>query len=255
MDFSFIEDEAVREKAVATFKAEQERANEEFQAKLDEEVGGLKNKVEELLGEKKTIQEQLQAFGEIKDPQKALEALQFLQENEDARLIKEGRVDELVSKRTSDMKLEHEKQVEELTTKLQEVSGSAAQFQSLYENKMRDDEIRNLAIKAGVLPVAINDVLLRASQIFALGKDASIEARTKDGKLLKDESGNVITPTTWIEGLKESSPHYWPTSEGTGARGGGGGVDGDILDRLATLAKQGKMKEYNELREKMKAGK
>jgi hypothetical protein len=69
---------------------------------------------------------------------------------------------------------------------------------------------------------------------------------------MKDDAGNVITPVTWIEGLKESSPHYWPSSAGAGNRGGNtGAMDGDVMERLAALAGAGKMEEYNALRKKM----
>jgi hypothetical protein len=99
MDFEFIEDEGLRAKAKEAFETQMQKTNEKFKLQMDEEVSGLKTKVDELLGEKKTIQEQLAKFGDITDPEKAAEALKFLQENEDAQLIKDGKIEAIIQPR------------------------------------------------------------------------------------------------------------------------------------------------------------
>ncbi len=252
--FDFIEDEDARAQAIAAHEELIKATNESLQAQIDEAVAGLQNKNQELLGEKKTIAEKLATFKDITDPEKALEALKFINENEDAQLIKDGKVDELISKRTSVMRIEHENAVNELKTQLQEAATGASTFQNLYETKVMDDAMRLEAIKAGVRPEAVEDVLLRAKSIYTLDASGVPEARDVNGNLRKNDKENVLTPSVWMEDLKTTSPHYWPSSEGVGAVGGNITNSADLTAKLADLAARGKMPEYRALRAKMAAG-
>ncbi len=252
MDFSFIEDADQRAQAEKTYEAEMKAVTEDIDGKISEAVAGLKTKNDELLGEKKTIQEKLQKFADIKDPEEAIKALKFINESEEAQMIRDGKFDELLEKRTSTMRLEHENAVTELADKVAELTDGKTKYKGLYQTKIMDDALREVATKAGVRPEAVTDVLLRAKTMFSLGADGSVEARDANGKLLKNDDGNVVTPSVWMEGLKEVSPHYWPSSEGSGARGGNITGDADTTDRLAALAKSGDMKGFRELRDKMK---
>lgn len=251
MKFDFIEDVDLRQKAEEAYEAEMKATTESIDAKIQEAVEGLKAKNEELLSEKKTIQEKLQRFSEIKDPEKALEALKFINESEEAQMIRDGKFDELLEKRTSTMRLEHEQTLNELTSQLEEIAGSKDKYKNLYQTKIMDDTLREVAVKAGVITEAIPDLLLNAKSLFSLGKDGSVEARTSDGKLMKNEDGNVLTPAVWVESLKSSRPHYWPRSEGVGARGGNITGDADTTEKLAAYAKAGNMAAYRKLRAKM----
>lgn len=252
MDFEFIEDEDQRSKAIQAYEAQMEELNKGVAAKIEEEVAGLKAKNEELLGEKKTIAEKLAEFSDIKDPEAAKKAIEFLEQSDEARMIQEGKFDELLEKRTSNMRLEHEKSIKEVTEKYDEVAKNSSRYQTMYEDKMRDDELRAVATRAGVRLEAVTDVLLRGAQMFKLGKDGTIEARDVKGSLLKNESGAVVTPTVWIEGLKEQSPHYWPQTEGAGARGGSSNTSsGDLMEQLDQAVRSGNHAKYRELREKL----
>ena len=251
MKFDFITDENVRKQAEEAYDAEKKAHKEDIDSKISEAVSGLQSKNEELLGEKKTIQEKLQKFAEIDDPQKALEALKFINESEEAQMIRDGKFDELLEKRTSSMRVEHDTAVTELADKLAEITEGKTKYKGLYQTKIMDDALRAVAIKAGVRQEAVTDVLLRAKTLFSLGKDGSVEARNADGKLIKDDDGNVVTPSTWLESMKTTSPHYWPSSSGSGAIGGNITGDADTTERLAALAKKGDMVGYRALRKKM----
>jgi len=250
--FDFITDEAVRAKAEETFNKQIEEVNKSVSSKIEEAVAGLQSKNTELLSEKKSFQEKLAKFAEITDPEKALEALKFINENEDAQLIRDGKVNELIEKKTSQMRIDHETALKVLQEQLAETSNMATTYKSQFEKKMIDDSLREFAIKAGVRSEALVDVLSRGGHVFKLANDGTVEARDAKGNLLKNDEGNVVTPSVWIEGLKTGSPHYWPPSTGADARGGGYGDNSDVMTKLAEYAKAGKMKEFNELRAKMK---
>jgi len=249
--FEFIEDEAVRAKAVEAYDVQLKEVTDGVQGKIDEAITGLQNKNQELLGEKKTIQEKLATFANIDDPEKALEALKFINENEDAQLIKDGRVSELIEKRTSTMRIDHDTAIKDLADKLEEASGGQVKYKGLYETKVMDDALRAVSMQAGVRQEAVVDILLRAKDLFTLDSKGVVEARDSGGNLRKNDDGNVMTPAVWLEDLKASSPHFWPPSEGSGATGAHITIDADTTAKLADLAKKGDMNGYRKLRKAM----
>lgn len=248
MDFSFIEDKAVRAKVEETFSNQlTSEVDSKIEAALTEQTLGLKNKNEELKREKLELAEVLK---DIKDPEAAKAALKFLEENEDAKLIKDGKIEELLEKKTSKLRSDHESKILELQQQLEEASHVGTSFKSMFETKMVEDEIRAAALKADVRPEALFDIMTRANSIFSFGEDGSVEARDKDGGLKKVKDDIVMTPDNWIESLKDTAPHYWPASVGAGATGVGGSA-GDVMKKLESLASAGKMEDYRKLRDKM----
>lgn len=247
MNFDFIEDESIRIQAQEKYKESVSKLTADIDAKIEEATSGLKSKNEELLDEKKKIQQTLKNFENI-DPEKAREALQFLDNNEDAQLIKDGKIEEVIDKRTSQLRNDHEAAVAELKNALNEASQEGTTFKTLYQTKMIEDSLRDAAIKAKVRPEAITDILIRGREVFLLAEDGSVEARDSEGKLRKTKDEKVLTPSNWVDGLKEIAPHYWPNSEGVGASGGHVGDADDFQAKLSRAASTGNMKEYRRLR-------
>ncbi len=252
MDFDFIIDEEQRAKAIEVYESSVAELKDKFKLQLDEEVSGLKSKNAELLDEKKKIEKKLREFEDF-DFDAATEALEFLENNKDAQLIKDGRVEELIEKKTSALRSDHEAIVGELNSKLKEAMSRGDKYENLYRTKMVEDALREAAVKAKVRPEAITDILLHGRNIFSLADDGSIEARGDDGKLLKTEDDKVLTTTNWIESLKKTSPHYWPDSRGVGADGGGIRGD-DLAAAIARAAESGNHAEYRRLRKKQMRG-
>lgn len=255
MEFSFIEDEELRTQAETQYKAEKEEEDKLIQAKIDKAVEGLSSKNDELLSEKKKIQEKLQEFSQITDPQKALDAIKFLEENAEAQLIRDGKIDELIAKKTSVMRSDHESAVKELQSRLNELTEVSSEYKTKFQTKVIEDALRNEAVKAGVLPQAVEDILMRGKSVFSLAADtAEVEARDANGNLLKNDKDIVITPKVWVESLKNISPHYWPQSMSAGAFPGSSSSS-DVAAQLEALAKKGDFAGYRKLREKMTAKK
>lgn len=252
MDFDFITDEEQRAKAIELYESSIAELNDQFKLKLDEEVGGLKSKNAELLDEKKKVEQKLKEFEDF-DFDAANEALEFLENNKDAQLIKDGKVEELIEKKTSALRSDHEAIVSELNSKLKEESERGNKYENLYRTKMVEDALREAAIAAKVRPEAITDVLLHGRNIFSLADDGTVEARGEDGKLLKTADDKVLTTANWIESLKKTSPHYWPGSKGAGAEGGGDSGD-DLATAIQRAADTGNHAEYRRLRKKQQQG-
>lgn len=252
-DFSFIEDEAIREKALESANSVLTEVKDQHKLQLDEEVNGLKSKNAEILDEKKKADKRLKELEDF-DFDKAREAMEFLENNKEAQMIKDGKTEELIEKKLSQVRSDHEAQLGEINQTLQSEVERANTYEGLYKTKMVEDSLREAATSAKVRPEAITDILLHGRNVFSLAEDGSVEARDKDGKLKKTVDDKVLTPFNWIEGLKKSSPHYWPDSVGAGARGGGQGDEGDLTAALNKAAASGNMAEYRRLRAKQRQG-
>jgi DNA-directed RNA polymerase subunit F len=251
--FDHIEDKEVRAQVIEAHEAELKAAREtmmtDLEKKIEEATSGLKNKNKELLDEKKKIQETLKNFENI-DPEKAKEALEFLETNAEAQMIKEGKINELIDRKTSQMKSDHEAALAEVMANLEETSTKATTFEKLYKTKMIEDGLRDAAVKAKVRTEAVDDIILRGKREFSLAQDGTIEARDHDGKLKKTLDDKVLTPSNWIDGLKKTSPHYWPDSTGIGARGRYSTDPNDYNAALADAARSGDINAYRKLRKK-----
>ncbi len=275
--FDFIEDEDLRSKVESTFTTKLEDVKtstktalqDELKTKIEDAVNGLKTKNKELLAEKKKIQESLKNYADL-DPERAREAIDFLEKNKDAQLIKDGKIDELIDRRTASIKedytaklseyekrigetqQEYEERLEKLQTDLEKKATAAKTYETLYKTKVVEDTLRDAAVAAGVRPEAIDDILLRGKSTFTLGKDGTLEARDSDGKLVKDEEGSLVKPDTWLENMKKTKPHYWGDSVGTGATGSSARVrSDDLLEKLNKAAEKGDMETFRKIRAQM----
>jgi hypothetical protein len=250
-DFTFIEDSELREKVENVHKLEVDDLTVNFSNKLKSEVEdavtGLKDKNSEILGEKKKLQEAIKAYEGL-DAKAAREAMEFFEKNKDAEFLKDGTMDDLIEKKVSALKSDHEATMGELSSKLEETSTQAKSYKNLYESKVIEDALREAALAAKVRPEALTDIILRGRGIFSLDANKNVEARDAEGKLAKTGDDKVLTTKNWIEGLRETSPHYWPGSEGAGAFGGTPGSSDDLTARLKDAADKGNMKEYRRLR-------
>ena len=207
-------------------------------------VADLKTKNEEIIGEKKKLQDLLTKFGDM-DVDAAKKAMDFLSKNETAQLIADGKFDEVLASHTDKLKADYQEKIDALTTERDGAFTERDTHKSRFEVSIVDSEIRKLAVKEGVLSDALEDVLARARSIFSYGDDGTVEARTASGELLKIED-KLVTPASWIKTLPR---HYWPASEGTGAEGGG---MSDNEARLASAAASGDHAAYRKLRKAKK---
>lgn len=253
--FDFIEDADLREKVENAHKLEVDELTinltNSAKTQVEEAVTGLKTKNQQILDEKKALDAKMKLF-EGYDPKIVKEATEFYTKNKDAEFLKDGTVDELIEKKVSQLTSDFETQLTELNTNLTTAQKHGQTYQQLFEGKTIDDGVRAEAIKAGMLPTAVEDAVLRGRSIFSLDANKQIEARDSEGKLAVTEDKKVLTTKNWIEGLKETSPHYWPNSAGAGAFGGSGNSESDFQAKLAALADAGDAESYRKLRDSKK---
>jgi hypothetical protein len=254
MAFDFIEDVELRTKVESEVgnmtAAMKDELGKSLQAEIDKATAALKSNNQKLLDEKKKIQDR---FKDITDPDEALKAMKLINENEEMQMFRDGKFEDVIQRRLSSVTTQHEEAVKELTTKFETTEMTATKYRSLFQDLVIDNQLRSAAAKAGILPAAMEDVLNKGRNIFAVAEDErSVESRDHNGKLRKTEDDKVLTPENWIEGLKRQSPHYWPPSQAAGFTPGGGTSADDLEVQIQAAAKSGNSKLFRELREKQR---
>jgi len=218
--FDFIENTEQREKAENLHKIEVDQLTVDLtnanKVTTEEAVAGLKTKNAEILDEKKTLSDNLKKF-EGYDPEAVKVATDFYTKN---------------------------------SVNLTAAQKSSNEYQGLFESKVIDDGVRAAAVKAGMIDTAVEDAVLRGRGVFSLDTNKMIEARDAEGKLAISSDKKVLTTENWVEDLKETSPHYWPPSQGAGATGGKIGPESDKATKLQALADAGDVTAYRAMRDK-----
>lgn len=179
----------------------------------DDDVAGLRAKRDELLDGQRKLKDQIKQFEGI-DPERARKLEQQLAENEEARLIADGKIDEVLNKRTERMQADFERKLTEAQTEAEKARERAKKF----TGRAFSDELRTAASKVGLVDSAVPDAVNRAAELFAVDDDGKVVAR--DGVL--DEKGQPLTPETWLASMREQAPHWFPTPKGGGAPGSNG---------------------------------
>ena len=201
----------VKAKLLAEIQASQKAA-------IDTEVSGLKAKRDELLAKI--------AGAKGGDDMEAMKLMmKQLNDQREGELLKAGKIDELIK-----LKLEAETnglntqiaQSDELTKKLQDdlSFSQAANIKMQIENGMRmaAGEVKDFN------QTATPDLLGRAANTWQM-KDGAMIAFDGEKQLFNKEA-KPITPTEWIEGMRETAPHFFGKPSGAGAKGGDGSAEG-----------------------------
>jgi hypothetical protein len=194
-------------------------------------VSGLKAKNDELLGKLKNSSEQLKSFEGI-DPVKTREMIARFENDAEAKLIAEGKMSEVIEKRTERLRADYEKKLSDASALAQAQAERAKAFQG----RVLDDALRAAAAKAGLHQYAVDDALLRGRSMFSLDANGDAVQLGPDGQPVLGKDGKTIfSPIEWLDGMKETAPHWFPaTASGGGAQGGrGAGNGGKTLNRAA----------------------
>ena len=189
------------------------RSEEIASERIEEARATLIKKNEELLSEKKKIQEQLESGveGGLKPGSKAFQSAIDEHVQEALKPVQE----QLSAK---------DKQIEELTGAVEQEKGRFIQMKI-------GDAIGSAFVKNEFAqPSAKDDVVERGLKMFR-EEDGKIVARDSKNNLVLGKDGNAITPEAWVSGLTTTHPHYFKAMQGSGAAGGQGGAAGASYTR------------------------
>ncbi|MEA2174116.1 MAG: hypothetical protein QOD00_1708 [Blastocatellia bacterium] len=199
---------------------------EDFEWDDKEELSGA---LERERKERKDAKAALERFKDL-DPDKAREALDKLQKLEEKKLMDKGEFDRLLTKRKEEFDLAEA-----------ELKRQLAERDSRLDNYELINPIRDAALKAGVLPEDIEDVLKITSHRFKLDENRKPVVLDKDG----DVSSALTVEKFWAEEFKTQKPKFYGASgaggSGAPAGGTGGGSGGaktvkrDAFEKMAPV--------------------
>jgi len=216
--------EEVDEKFHVLYKGDDENGwaleldDQDFKTKLDE----FRTNNRQLFNDKKQLEESLAAFKDI-DPEKykeATEALAVINQMEEGRLIKEGKLDEVLKRRTEAMQAEFERQLAAKDSAISEAQGIKEQYQTqLAQVKVQQAALESLGKIGHVRSTAQQDVLNRANFLWTVDDSGNLVAR-ENGEAVFGKDGNALGMDEWAKDLLDGAPHLFEAA-------GGGGSDGN----------------------------
>lgn len=196
---------------------------------LEVEGAVSKNKLDEFRNNNVQLLKDLERFKDL-DPVKYNEMLKQQRLIDEKKLIDAGDVDKVVELRVGQMKSTYETQIAELTNTN---NVSKRQLESL----LIDSAVRDAAIKSGIQPTAVEDVLLRAKSAFQI-KDGHAVPMDPSGNIVYGKDGTTpMSVADWTVSLKKQAPHLFMGSSGGGAQGSGGSGSGVDMSKLTPTQK------------------
>ena len=198
-------------------------------AAVKEATSGLTGNRDEILGEKKALQTKLDEMSNTwkdLDPEAVRNIMGRLENDEETKLLAEGKMDEVITRRTERLQADHVKQMSNLETKLAEaVAFGETQGGTVKQLKV-EGGLRQAATEHGLVPSAIEDALGRAMGVFKVGDDGALIAEENGSTAYGKDGKTPLTPAEWLESMKEKAPHWFPAPQGSGAGGGNGKGNG-----------------------------
>ena len=169
----------------------------------------LKGSIEKERQAAKEAKAELAKYSGIKDPEQYKNLMSRLENDEEARLIAEGKISDVIAKRTEKQREESDRQVKEAQSKAEAAEARAMAFQG----RVLGDAIREAAVAAGVHKHAIDDVLLRGKSIFTLDENGKAVQLDSDGQPVLGKDGkSSFGASEWIESMKDKAPHWFPVN-------------------------------------------
>lgn len=169
-----------------------------------------KKKLDEFRDNNKKLQDELEKLKFVDvDEYKNLKAA--AEKDATKGLVQEHDVEALVDARVTEMRDEHTKEVKKLSAKLE---GSNAQLQTL----LIDNAVTQTATKHRVKEGAIDDVLLRAKNVFRV-ENGEVIGYGNDGAKAYNKNGEPLTITDWIQTLEKDAGHLFQESTGAKTQG------------------------------------
>jgi hypothetical protein len=163
---------------------------------------------------------------DIETYQKLVEQDRKLKEK---KMIDAGDLEKVVEERVKALKADME-------GSLQSVSKERDTLATKLSSVLIDSAVKSAAVSVGVVPTAVDDVVLRAKTTFQM-KGGEVVAINGKGDVIYGKDG--VTPMSideWVKDLKASAPHLFEGMRGGGAGGAGGrpGAGGDTSKLSAT---------------------
>lgn len=189
-----------------------------------EATNGLVNNRDSILAEKKDLQKQFEEISkkwEGYDAEKVAAIMQRIENDEEAKLIADGKYEEAFEKRTDALKADYNKRIQALSDKDEESQGTIKALNDKIITHIVESNVRQAALEAKVIPSAMVDVISRAKSTFSVDENDRLLVKDSDGSVRLGKDGKTpLKVAEWLEAMKEHAAHWFPPSSGAGAGGG-----------------------------------
>lgn len=217
-------------------------ADGKFRLDIDgyEDPKGLKSALQSERDAAKTAKQELNQFKQQFDGLDIESIKQFAtkaKQDETAKLIAEGKIDQVLAQKTDLMRQDFESKLSDATSRAQTLEG-----------KVLNGFIAVAAAQSGVQPEAIDLVNMLAQSQFKLDANGDPVAVNAQGEVINGKDGKTpLSITDWLASLRESKPLLWGAPQGSGAQGSKGSGKVDILkaDGSVNLTKLGQLRNEN----------
>lgn len=240
---------------------ESEDLRDEIQNQINQEINGLKANRDDLLSEKKKLTAQFdeyrKKYANINDDE-LKEALDLYEKAKKQQYIDSDKVDEYVQKESQRIRNDYEAKLQAELEKNKRSEENVNKYHTLYKNKIIEDVIIKTAINSGCLnnSEVIRDIVRRGKDVFALDEsERNLEARDATGKLIKTKNGEkILTPSEWLDELRDTCPHFFPQSHSTGASSMNSNLSrgqSDVRAKMEAAAQSKNFEEYRRLKKEL----
>ncbi len=165
------------------------------------------------------LMKQMDKFKNV-DPDQYNELLDLKRKVDESKLVESGKVDEAVQQRVQTLQAEFDEKMNDLT-------GKYKGAQSELEKTKLSSELSSRALKAGAYESALDDIQMRARQVYKLVDNEIVPIDSK-GQIIYGRNGSDPMPMNeWLKGLAKEAPHLFKGSEGGDSHnnGRGGNID------------------------------
>lgn len=238
-------------------------AADQAEAKLKELHGGLLKNRDEFKAEKQKLEDEIKQLREAVKNWEGLNAEEVrrvmanIQASEEAKLVADGKTDEVVKIRTERLRSDYDTRIKKLENDLQAAIAERQRVRALHDT-LRIQTATNAAIMkdGGITESAPPDILMSAERIFGVddkGNIVSYEGEGDERKVVLGKDGETpLSLSEWLASMKDHRPHWWKAPAGGGAasaeRDASSGVTGYTAEQIRTMPPA----QYRELRQQGK---
>lgn len=211
--------------------------------KTEADIKRLTDSLSKERNEHKATKESLKKFEgldpeKIKEEQEELAELRVRVEDGEGKGPDKETIDKLVEQKAKRLVAPVEAERNDLKKQLDALTGENTGLKSKIASTQIETVVRKACADQKIIGTATEDVIAAAERIFGVQEDGSVTT--------KDNVG--VTPgldvLDWLADMKDKRPHWWPASQGGGAKGG---KDGEVFSNNPwdknkwNLTEQGKL--------------
>lgn len=211
------EDESSKETQKEDSPAQEELSEED--PRVAKIVAGLKKKNSELLTAQKDLKNKLNVLEGL-DPKEVSEALKNHRSQQERKMMDEGKIDELLERRTERMIKDHEAKQRAKDNKIAEQDKKIEELVRTLNKTVLTSAISSAAAVSGVRPQAVGFLQKLAEEMWRVEEGNKLRAYDSTGPIMGKDT-KPISVQEWVSSLRGEHDYLFQDSFGGDAGGRG----------------------------------